>query len=249
VYQYPLLIYVRSGWTVPLALVAMSLEFFFIALAPLLEIVLRAAGTPSGVMSLLSSLLWNNTLFCVIALCGGVVVLLATRNENPSWYLGIPLVAAYALIAAAPFLGQIFVVYDADPPLYHPGVLVMLIASYGALFLLPPCAALFFWSQKRQGRWAQAMAGIALVVALNSFILMFYVLSPYLVSAGLLPPAQPHIPGQPMRADGEGIVFLLLGYLIGLPALGLCILALAVLRWRDAHRAVTPPQPPAAERP
>jgi len=239
----------RSKWTVPLALVAMSLVFFAIALTPFLEIVLRAAGTPSGAMVLLSSLLWNNTLFCVLGLCGGVVVLLATHKENPAWYLGIPLVAAYALIAVAPFLGQIFVVHDPSPPLYHPGILIMFIASYGVLFLLPPCATLFFWSQRRPGKVTLAMTGVALVVTLNSLILMFYVLSPYLISAGILPPAQPHIEGQPVMADGEGIVFLFLGYVIGLPVLGICILVLAVLRWRDTRRTPAPPLSPSVERP
>ena len=240
-------VHMKSKLTVPLALVAMSLVFFAIALTPFLEIVLRAAGTPSGAMILLSSLLWNNTLFCVLGLCGGVVVLLATRKENPAWYLGIPLVAAYALIVAAPFLGQILVVHDPSPPFYHPGVLIMLIASYGVLFLLPPCAALFFWSQRRTGRWAPVMAGIALVVTLNSLIVMSYVFSPYLVSAGLLP-AQPHIAGQPVACD-EGILFLMLGYMAGLPALGICILVLAVFRWRDTRRMVTPSLLPDVERP
>jgi len=239
----------RSVWTVPLALVAMSLVFFSIALTPLIEIVLRAAGTPSGAMILLSSLLWNNTLFCVLGLCGGLVVLLATRKEHPAWYLGIPLVAAYALIAVAPFLGQILVVYDPSPPLYHPGILIMFIASYGVLFLLPPCAALFFWSQRQTGRWAPVMAGIALVVTLNSLIVMSYVFSPYLISAGLLPPAQPqYINGQHVQSEA-GILFLILGYMVGLPVLGICILVLAILRWRDVRRAVTPPEPPAVERP
>jgi hypothetical protein len=238
----------RSKWTAPLALVAMSLTFFVAILSPGIETVLRYAGTPSSVIVSPISLLWNVTFLNFISLCGGVVVLLATRKENPAWYLGIPLVAAYALIAMAPFLGQIFVVYDPGPPLYHPGILIILIASYGVLFLLPPCAALFFWSQRQTGRWASVMVGIALVVTLNSIIVMSYVFSPYLVSAGLLPPAQPHIAGQPVACD-EGILFLFLGYMIGLPVLGICILVLAVLRWRDTRRTAAPPQSPAVERP
>lgn len=232
----------KSGWAVPLALVAMSLSFFTAAIAPYTDTVLRSLGVPSSVMIPLSSMMWNFTLLSVIALCGGIVFLAGTRTENSSWYLGIPLVAACALIAVSPFLLQIFVISDPSPPLYHPGVLCSLVASYGTLFLLPPCAALFFWSQRRTGRWAPVMAGIALVVTLNSLILMFYVLSPYLVSAGLLPPAQPHIEGQPVMADGEGIVFLLLGYMIGLPVIGICMLVLAVCRWRDARHPTDPPR-------
>jgi len=231
----------KPGWKVPLALVAMSLVFFFVILTPSLEIMLQVLGITSDAMFILLKLLWNFTLLSFIALCGGIVFLAATRKENPSWYLGIPLVAAYALIAVSPLLGQIFVIYDPSPPLYHPGVLITLIASYGTLFLLPPCAALFFWSQKRAGKWVPVMTGIALVVTLNSLIVMSYVLSPYLVSAGLLPPAQlQYIDGQQVHSE-KGLLFLILGYMVGLPVVGICILALAAFLWRDARRAVTPP--------
>jgi len=79
------------------------------------------------------------------------------------------------------------------------------------------------------------MTDFALVVTLNLLILMFSVFSPYLISARLLPPAQPHIKGQPVMADWEGRVCLILGYMIGLPVLGICILAFAAFLWRDAR--------------
>ena len=233
----------KPGRIIPPALAAMSLLFFFAIIAPLTDTVLRMCAVPSEVTIFISSMMWKFTLLSCISLCGGIAFLAYTRKENPRWFLGIPLVAAYALIAASPFLGGFFVIYDMTPPLYHPGVLFSLVASYGILFLLPPCAALFFWSEKRRGRWMPVMTGTALIVTLNSLVLMFFVLSPYLVSAGLLPPAQPHAAGQPVRADGEGLLFLILGYLIGLPAIGICFLALAAVSWHNARRAVPVPLP------
>ena len=177
----------KSGRTIPFALVAMSLVFFCTIIAPLTDSVLQGLGAPSSVTIPLSSVIWNNTLPGLISFCGGIAFLAGTRDENPSWYLGIPLVVAYAIIAVAPVVAGLFVISDPSPPLYHPGVVLSLVAAYGTVFLLPPCAALFFWSQRQQGRWAAVMAGIALLITLNSLVLTFYILSPYLVSAGLLP--------------------------------------------------------------
>ncbi|HNX16839.1 MAG TPA: hypothetical protein PKM50_00760 [Methanoregula sp.] len=238
----------RPGRIAPLALVAMSLLFFVTAIAPLTDIVLRSIGTPPAVIIPLSSMIWDFSLLGLISLCGGIVFLANIRKENPSWYLGIPLVVAYAVIVLSRVIGGLIVIHDPSPPLYHPGVVCSLLSSYGTVFLLPPCAALFFWSEKRLGRWVTVMAGIALVVTLNSLIVMFYVLSPYLVTAGLLPPAQPHIAGQPITADGQGLEFLILAYMIGLPVIGICTLALAVILWHNARRPVKPPLPSAGKR-
>lgn len=233
----------KPRWIVPLALVAMSLLFFFSAIAPLTDSVLRVFGAPSSLTIPISSVMWSPTLLGLISMCGGIAFLVWTRGENPSWHLGIPLVVAYAIIAAAPVLTGFLVIYDPSPPLYHPGVVCSILAAYGTA-LLPSCAALFFWSQRRAGWWAPVMTGIALAITLNALILTFYILSPYLVSAGLLPPAQPHyIDGQLVKmADGEGILYLLIHYMIGLPVLGLCFLALAGHSWYNARRTDTPGQ-------
>jgi hypothetical protein len=49
----------------------------------------------------LQQLYWlaDSSFFACISLCGGIAFLLATRNENPSWYLGIPLCIMFALIS------------------------------------------------------------------------------------------------------------------------------------------------------
>jgi len=233
----------KSPWRVPLALVAMSLLFFFPAIAPFGDSVMRILGAPSGVTIFVSSMMWSPTLLGLISLCGGIAFLVWTRDENPSWHLGIPLVVAYAGIVVAPVAGGFFVIHDMTPPLYHPGVVCTILAAYGTV-LLPPCAALFFWSQRRAGWWAPVMTGVALVITLNALVLMFYVLSPYLIAAGLLPPAQPqYIDGHLVKmADGEGILYLLLHYMIGLPVLGLCFLALAGYSWYTVRRATAPGQ-------
>ena len=232
----------KSPRGVPLALVAMSLLFFFPIIAPLTDSVLRALGAPSSVTIILSSAMWSTIPLGLVSLCGGIAFLVWTRDGNPAWHLGIPLVVAYAVIVVAPVAEGFFVIHDMSPPLYHPGIVCSLLAGYGTV-LLPPCAALFFWSQRRAGWWASVMTGVALVITLNALVLTFYVLSPYLVAAGLLPPAQPqYIDGQLVKSDGEGLLFLLLHYMIGLPVLGLCFLALAGYSWYTVRRVTTPGQ-------
>ncbi|MDD1686107.1 hypothetical protein [Methanoregula sp.] len=237
----------KSPWSVSLALVAMSLLFFFSAIAPFVDGVLRGLGAPSSLTIPVSSVMWSPTLLALISLCGGIVFLVWTRGENPSWHLGVPLVVAYAIIACAPVAGGLFIIHDMNPPIYHPGVVCSLLSAYGTV-LLPPCAALFFWSQRRAGWWAPVMTGIALAITLNALVLTFFVFSPYLVAAGLLPPAQPqYIDGQLVKSDGEGLLFLILHYTIGLPVLGICFLALAAHSWYTAHRAVPSPDKEATQ--
>lgn len=165
--------------------------FFFAALGPFIDQMLWDLGDPFSMRIPLSSVMWNISLLGLIALCGGSAFLTSTRKANPSWYLGIPLIVAYAIIAVSPVVAGLFVISDPSPPLYHPGVVLDLLMAYGTVFLLPPCAALFFWSQRHQGWWVAAMAGIALLITLNSLVLTFSIFSPYLVSAGLIPPPQP----------------------------------------------------------
>lgn len=221
----------------PLALVAMSLLFFIATLAPLCDTVLWNIGAPSDMKMLLSSVIWDHTLLSFIALCGGIAFLACTRRENSSWYLGLPLVVAFAIITISPFIAGLLVIHDPRPPLYHPGI-VWTLLSQAVFFLLPLWAALFFWSQRRLGWWVQVMAGITLLMALNALVVTFYATAPFLISAGLLPPPQPqYIEGQLVKTDGEGMLFLLMHYLIGLPVAGLFFLALAGYFWYTAWKS------------
>ncbi len=227
-----------------LALAVMTPLFFCPAISPFINQVLWSFGDPLGMRIPLSAMMFNIPALAFIALCGAMVFLAATRKGNPSWYLGIPLACAYAIIAASPVYAGFFVIHDPSPPLYHPGVIMGILAAYGIVFLLPPCAALFFWSQRQRGRGAALMSGIALLITLNSLILTFFILSPYLVSAGFLPAPQPHyIDGHPVKTDGEGLLFLFIHLMIGLPLLGIGFLALAAFIHYRARREISAPLP------
>lgn len=236
---------VRAGLQA-LALTAMTPLLFCAAIGPFIDQLLWNLGDPLSMRIPLSIVMWNNTLLAIIGLCGGIAFLAATREGNPSWYLGIPLIASYAIIAVSPLAAGFFVINDPSPPLYHPGVILSLLISYGTVFLLPPCAALFFWSQRAFSRWAEFMSVLSLLITLNSLVLTFYLFSPYLVSAGLLSPTQPQfIDGHPVKTDGEGLLFLFIHYMIGLPLLGICFLVLAVLNWCAARKTGSGPSPSA----
>jgi hypothetical protein len=231
----------RPGWITAFALFLMSVVFFSPAIAPLTDQVLRETGAPSSAMLPLLSMIWNSSLPGLISLFGAIVFLAVTRRENPSWYLGIPLVAAFALIAFSPAFFELYPLRDPNPAFYNPLHVVALVSAYGT-FLLPTCAALFFWSQRPLGRWATVLAIIALLVTLNSVAFWFSFFSHYLVAAGMLPASQPIIiEGQVLKSDGEGMLFLILHYLIGMPVLGVCFLAPGVLSWHTMGKVVSAP--------
>jgi hypothetical protein len=231
----------RSMRTRYLSLIAMSVYCFYAILLPLWGRVPGILVTVTGY----EQLYWLDepSLLAFIALCGGITFLLATRNENPSWYLGIPLCLMFAITALSPLVEGILVIRDMTPPIYHPGILWTLL-SQAAVFLIPLCAALFFWSQKQLGRYATILTGIALLMALGSLVALYFSFLPYLVSAGFIPPAQPHyVDGYPVKTHGEGMLFLFIHLIIGLPVTGLCFLALAVLSWNSSRKTAAVPLP------
>lgn len=135
-----------------LALVAVSLPFFtiftismcmliLVLLYPVLSVI-KVPIDPMGPLAL-------------IALCGGILFLSSTREENPAWYLGVPLVAALGMMALNPILTALIVIHDPSPPIWHPGILWSLLAGAGVIFLLPLGTALFFWSQRQRVRWGR----------------------------------------------------------------------------------------------
>ena len=208
-----------------LSLIVMSAFCFYALLLPLWGQVPGNLVTITG----LKQLYWLDypTFWAFIALCGGVAFLGSTRKENPAWYLGIPLVAAFAFIAFSPAFFEIFPLRDPSPVFYNPLHIIALFSAYGS-FLLPPCVALFFWSQKQLGKWRPVLVVLALIVTLNAFAFLFSFFSSYLVAAGVLSPPPPVIiDGHPVRSDGEGLLFLFIHLMIGLPVLGVCLLALA----------------------
>jgi len=105
------------------------------------------------------------------------------------------------------------------------------------MFLLPLSTALFFWSQRQRIRWAPWITVIALLVTINAAVVAFYALSPWLVTAGIIPPPQPvYIDGHLAKTDGEGLLFLFVDMYLGLPILGFCCLALAAVFFQASRK-------------
>jgi len=214
-----------------LSLIAMSAIFFYL---PLFIVQSTGLGFLAGATGLdLLYPLSNFSFPALISLCGGIVYLRNTREENPLWCLGIPLCVMFAITTVSPVVSGFLVIRGMEPPIYDPGVLWNILSQL-ALALLPPCAALFFWSQKELGRWMLVFLCLSLVVTLGSLAMFWAEFSPYLVSAGLIPPEQPLIVnGLPVRSENDG--FLMLTLMFGLPLIGILFLILAAISW-DAAR-------------
>ena len=217
-----------------LSLVAMSAFCFYTLLLPFLYPVLAFPANITGLEPLY--FLDDPSCFACVSLCGGIAFLLVTRNENPSWYLGIPLCIMFAITAISPLVSGILVINDPSPPIYHPGILWILL-SQAAVCLIPPCAALFFWSQRALGRWVPVLAALALLITLSSAAMLCAEFSPWLVSAGLIPPeSPPMVDGQVVRMENDGPLILYLGF--GLPLIGIFFLILAAAAWFTSKGAV-----------
>ena len=224
-----------------LSLIAMSVFCFYALLLPVWDLVPGFLVNTTGV----EQLYWlaDSSFFACISLCGGIAFLLATRNENPSWYLGIPLCIMFAITAISPLVSGILVIHDMSPPIYHPGVLWILL-SQAAVCLIPPCAALFFWSQRALGRWVPVLAALALLITISSAAMLWAETAPYLVSAGLIPPEPPTmVDGHVVKVENDGALILYL--MFGLPIIGILFLVLAAATWFRSKRAVpeTPRDP------
>jgi hypothetical protein len=203
----------------------MSAYFFFGLLLPLWGPVPGILAAATGVEQF--SRLADPALLAFISLCGGIAFLGSTWNEDPAWYRGIPLVGVFAFIAFSPAFFALVPLRDPNPAFWNPLHVMALVSAYGS-FLLPPCVALFFWSQGYLGRWRIVIVLIALVLTLNAMAFLFSFFFQYLVAAGVLSPPPPVVvDGHPVKTDGEGLLFLVIHLIAGLPVLGACFLALA----------------------
>jgi hypothetical protein len=217
-----------------LSLVAMSVFCFYALLLPVWDPVPGFLVNTTGLEQWY--FLADPSFFACISLCGGIAFLLVTRNENPSWHLGIPLCIMFAITTVSPLVSAILVIHDPSPPIYHPGVLWILL-SQAAVCLIPPCAAVFFWSQRALGRWVPVLAALALLITICSAAMLFAEFSPWLVSAGLIPPEPPTmVDGHVVKSENDGA--LILYFMFGLPILGICFLILAAATWFTSKGAV-----------
>jgi hypothetical protein len=210
-----------------LSLIAMSALCFYAILLPFWDTVPGFLVNITG----LEQLYWlaDISFWAFVSLCGGVAFLLSTRSGNPSWYLGIPLCIMFAITAVSPLVSGILVIHDPSPPIWHPGILWILL-SQAAFCLLPPCAALFFWSQRALGSWVPVLAAVALLITLSSAAMFSAEVSPYLVSAGLIPPEPtPLVNGLPVKVENDGPLILYMGF--GLTIIGIFFLILAAATW------------------
>lgn len=224
-----------------LSLIAMSAFCFYAPLLPLWGAVPGNLATVTGFEQF--SWLDYPSFWAFIALCGGIAFLVRTQKENPAWYMGIPLIFVFAFIAFSPAFFEIFPLRDPNPVFYNPLHIMALVSAYGS-FLLPPCVALFFWSQRQSGKWRIIPVVIALILTLNAMAFFISFFSSYLVAYGLLSPPPPVlIDGHPVKSDGEGLLFLFIHLIIGLPVLGVCFLALAAFTWYSSRKTAAVSSP------
>jgi hypothetical protein len=218
-----------------LSLTAMSALSFSLILLTVLHAVLRFLVNTTG-LEFIHSLndfiysLGNFSVPAFISLCGGIVFLAGTRKENPSWYLGMPLCTAFAVMAISPAVEGFLVIHSPTPATLEPGRL-WFYADRAAFSLLPLCAALFFWSQKQLGRAIPLVIGIMLVISLSSIGALVHDFFPAVIPAGLHPP------------HADMTLFLAIYLLIGLPLIGIVFLALAVFSWYTSVRTAPPESP------
>jgi hypothetical protein len=197
------------------ALAAMSAIFFYFFGLIIPNIVIMMLGGDPG-LPYLGSIIFSAgpILLGLISLCGCLVFLQKTRTWNRYWYLGIPLCLAIAVAIVSLFLSTVLPIASVLPLLADPGYLNR-VAPGVALFLLPPCSALFFWSQKTIRGNGTGLVIIALGISILSTILLY----------GLFFPEQ-YAPGEHVGMSVyEPLYWFYL--MLGMPAMGAMYLALA----------------------
>ncbi len=83
----------------------------------------------------------------LISSSGAILFLADIKNEIRKWYLGVPLVAAIALVTISYLLSPVLPGYFGYP-VHSEATVINLITGQVAVYLLAPFSALFFYSQK-----------------------------------------------------------------------------------------------------
>lgn len=129
-------------------------------------------------------------IFGLISFCGCVIFLILARKQSRLWYSGIPLGITIAVI------------------LIPSGISNNLGIGLAAIFLLAPCSALFFYSEKRMNHGGMGLVIVSLVVSILSAAFILSMIFP------------PHTtPGSTAGPEPAELYFWVY-YMLGLPVIG-----------------------------
>jgi heme/copper-type cytochrome/quinol oxidase subunit 2 len=138
----------------------------------------------------------------IISLCGCIVSMSLDKKQSPYWYWGIPLCIATAVVTIVSLLflmGISFIGWNA----------------LQSFILLTPCAALFFYSEKKVNGSGMGLVIISIVISVLPAILLY----------GLIFPQQ-YAPLEHVFMSPFEVLFWVY-YLLGLPIVGALFLTRA----------------------
>jgi hypothetical protein len=214
-----------------IALVAMSAIFFSVFGMFLLVF----AG---GVSGLRFELPWFGSNYLaaslgilgLISVCGCTLFLSLTRHQSRLWYFGIPLGIALTVTSVSWFFTPLHLIPDS-----------MLNQNTGqvALFLLAPCSALFFWSEKRMKNGGIGLMVIILLVSILSALLLY----------GLIFPPQYALGSKIGAGPTVSELYFWIYYMLGLPIIGSLFLSTALGLFRRDSKTGKPDMQKPAETP
>lgn len=155
-------------------------------------------------------------IFGLISFCGCILFLNLTRKYSRLWYFGIPLGITLAVI------------------LIPSNISNNLGLGLAAIFLLAPCSALFFYSEKRMNNGSMGLVIISIVVSILSAAFIY----------GMIFPPQ-YAPGSKVGLEPTELYFWVY-YMLGLPVIGALFLSHAFgVHYRDSKPGNLPAQNPA----
>ncbi|MDO9326706.1 MAG: hypothetical protein Q7T80_17280 [Methanoregula sp.] len=145
----------------------------------------------------------------LISAGGCIFYLSLTKHQSRRWYFGIPLAIALTGITLSSFISPLSLIPD----------IVFLNQNTGqaALFLLAPCSALFFYSEKQTNDSDMGLVIISLIICILSALLLY----------GLIFPPQ-YAPGSKTGAGPTlSELCFWIYYMLGLPIIGALFLSRA----------------------
>jgi hypothetical protein len=157
-------------------------------------------------------------IFGLISFCGCVSFLILTRKHSRLWYFGIPLGITLAVILIPTDISH------------------NLSIGLVAIFLLGPCSALFFYSEKRMNNGSMGLVIIAIIASILSAAFLYSMIFPPQYAPGSKTGVGP---------DATELYFWVY-YMLGLPVIGVLFLAHAFgVHHRNSKSGNLPAQKPA----